>query len=672
MSSDGIVTEVRKGKRPTEAAVDPAMVEPPINLADAELTRDQTIEERILADPVGMYREFRERLDRDGPNASFPEFEPVFLDLWGKLNDPDFLRRIEKHQGLVLEYNEVKTFLSHVNLQFSFDDEASYPYSLPFKGRFPYRPTIDAFENVIRLMDKLDRLEPNTEAKPLYHFDRYAYHRHNLLADPDVVLFPTLRELNFEDLIRVRSVPLGFVGITPSTIRADRHFQSPLDFWYHDLNHVRRMWAYLALRAEVHGAHTLEQKLDFYSQMDQFITEKVIPKIDVSEDVDPHTRMLRKLAKVIIFEIVHETALTLERDTLLVDLLRGPGPQPFEHMKPSQTFVGEDVESLRTATGNLESGASKRATKSGEPITIRYFHDRALALLANIYNKLNFGFYDDPDDIDESIATLEERRANNLIEATKYVFIDIIGADPAKLPNDQELRKLILSMEGNPEKFVYRRLQPHEGMQHEGTKVSEPISADSVLEAFNQMRAGGKSIFTLFGYSLLDYEQKRTIMGAIREELEKLDPKEWVINIGATEDGIGAAYFIAKELGFKTTGIVSTQALMYSGKFSPYVDEIYVVNDAHWGGYVPGTNKLAPTTTAFLSCSDVISAYGGGANTAAMLNHVADKDIEIRFTSAEMNHEKAISEAARQGLAKPEKFTGYAEDAWNEVKLSLS
>jgi hypothetical protein len=119
--------------------------------------------------------------------------------------------------------------------------------------------------------------------------------------------------------------------------------------------------------------------------------------------------------------------------------------------------------------------------------------------------------------------------------------------------------------------------------------------------------------------SVLDYENKRQVMAEIRKELEPLDRKTTIINIGATEDGIGAAYEVAKILGLETMGIVSTQALTYSGKFSRFVDRIFLVNDKYWGGYLPGTETLAPTTRAFIEASDVISAHGGGENTAVTL-----------------------------------------------------
>ena len=42
--------------------------------------------------------------------------------------------------------------------------------------------------------------------------------------------------------------------------------------------------------------------------------------------------------------------------------------------------------------------------------------------------------------------------------------------------------------------------------------------------------------------------------------LDEFDPSKTIVNIGATPEGIGAVYELAKRRGFVTTGIISTQA----------------------------------------------------------------------------------------------------------------
>ncbi len=614
------------------------------------------IEDKIILDPVKYYADFHQRLVKGGPNTPFPEFKPVVDFLLSELDSESFSKVRSDHPDLEYEVQEVKTLLAHVNIAFVFDDKDKYPYAEPFSAPFPYRPTLDAIESALRLFDKLNRLEPNNKAVPLYHFDRYAYHRHSLVADPDVIVYPTIKDLTFFDLIRTRSVPIGFIGVFSRTVRVDRHQQSPLDFWYHDLNHVRRMHGYMTLREKQKGITTDDQKLAYYKEMDDFIVQKIVPNITqlppnpTKEDI-----AVRNLVRILIFEIIHETALTAEAESIIEDLLRSSQPQPFEHMVEEEK--PEDIEELRTPTGNIKSGVSVLNKSDNAPIKVRFFFDRALALLANVNNKINFGFYDDPDDPSDDVAPIDYRKPENIVAAAKKIFEILEFKD---VPSDEVLLEFASSKEGSAEKFIYKGVD-----MDGGASATEPISGDEII---SQVKALGKTVYSLFGYSLLGYEDRDQVMGEITKELEQLDPKTTIINIGATEEGIGYAYKIAKKMGFDTIGIVSTQALFYSGKFSEFVDKIYIVNDSNWGGYLPNTNKLTETTKAFLGVSDVISAHGGGENTAVTLAEADKLGISTLYSPAEMNHEIATSHAQNNHMAAPTDFHGAAYYAWEKIK----
>jgi hypothetical protein len=359
-----------------------------------------------------------------------------------------------------------------------------------------------------------------------------------------------------------------------------------------------------------------------------------------------------------MFEIFHESALTSERISVLEEILRPNMPQPFEHMIYPESDAPEDIEELRTPTGNVQSGISN--TKTRGAITVRYFHDRALSLLGNVYNKLNYGFYDDPENTGDGLVAIKYRTPEWLLKAAKKVF-EIL--DYKDYPSDEDILNLITSKEGSEEKFVYKSLMSDDPEVMEQF-ATEPTTSESIIK---QIKALEKKVFTLFGYSQLEYQDKDEVMNMIREELKTLDPKTTIINIGATEEGIGAAYEIAKELGFMTIGIASTLALQYSGKFSRFVDRIYIANDPYWGGKVPGTDQLAETTKIYLEVSDTISAYGGGENTAAILREGKKLGKNVKYTEALMN--KAIVSKLNKGVD-PETIDlkGAAYYAWQEIK----
>ena len=76
-----------------------------------------------------------------------------------------------------------------------------------------------------------------------------------------------------------------------------------------------------------------------------------------------------------------------------------------------------------------------------------------------------------------------------------------------------------------------------------------------------------------------------------------------MINIGGTAVGIGVVYELAKQRGFRTLGIVSTLARDGGETLSPCVDLVFFVRDASWGGRLPGSKRLAPTSAAIVANS---------------------------------------------------------------------
>ena len=71
-------------------------------------------------------------------------------------------------------------------------------------------------------------------------------------------------------------------------------------------------------------------------------------------------------------------------------------------------------------------------------------------------------------------------------------------------------------------------------------------------------------------------------------------------------------YELAKQRGFTTSGIVSTQARESNATLSPCVDHVFFVQDPSWGGFVEGSERLSPTSAALVDVSDHLVAIGGG------------------------------------------------------------
>lgn len=165
-------------------------------------------------------------------------------------------------------------------------------------------------------------------------------------------------------------------------------------------------------------------------------------------------------------------------------------------------------------------------------------------------------------------------------------------------------------------------------------------------------------VVTFLGYSAADYQDKSAMLKQSSRILDKFDPRTTIVNIGATPEGIGAVYETARRKGFQTTGIVSTQAKENNVKLSPCVDVVFYVRDATWGGFLPGTEQLSPTSTATVENSDVIVAIGGGEVSRDELITAKRLGKQLHFISADMNHEIAREKARKRGQPAPTDFRG--------------
>ena len=180
------------------------------------------------------------------------------------------------------------------------------------------------------------------------------------------------------------------------------------------------------------------------------------------------------------------------------------------------------------------------------------------------------------------------------------------------------------------------------------------------------VREPGRRVLSFFGYSGTGYEDERAMLTAAGAILARFDPRDTIVNSGASAEGIGAVYRLAKSLGFTTTGIVSARAIGKGTAIAPEVDRVAYVADQTWGGFVPGTDRLSPVSQAMVDASDLLVAIGGGdiARDELIAARRAGKPVE--FVPADMNHAVARDQAARKGEPEPMAFRGEVHEAFGE------
>lgn len=170
-------------------------------------------------------------------------------------------------------------------------------------------------------------------------------------------------------------------------------------------------------------------------------------------------------------------------------------------------------------------------------------------------------------------------------------------------------------------------------------------------------------VLTFEGYSGSGYEDAATMLRQAARILGEQDPSTTLVNIGGTEVGIGAVYEVAKRKGFTLMGIVSTLARDEDAALSPCVDYVFFVRDSTWGGRLPDTNELSPTSQAIVEISTSFVAFGGGAVARDELLEGKRVGKPVTFVPADMNHAQARAKANRKNLPVPIDFRGAAHRA---------
>lgn len=184
-------------------------------------------------------------------------------------------------------------------------------------------------------------------------------------------------------------------------------------------------------------------------------------------------------------------------------------------------------------------------------------------------------------------------------------------------------------------------------------------------EAISFFKDQGKTVLTFFGY-MAGYENEEEAFQIIRDVLSKYSPETTLVNDGVTKLGLGRMYPIAKSMGFTTAGIVSKLLLDYPSDVSGSVDHICFIDDAEWGGKLPNSEELSPTSKTMIECSDILVAIGGGDISRDELLAARELGKPIHYYPAEVKHEWAIRHAKRMGEPVPDSFMGPVHDVFGK------
>ena len=170
---------------------------------------------RILNDPLGEYKKLQNLRDVSGGYTPMPELGYALKALASDLsNKPAVQEACEKSPML----NKLREY--HLG---ELDEIIK-------ENQYRYKSSLYKIEDLMAFFDLVVRVnEP--DSPPPYHSARFEYNWHQLADDRDHILLPTTASLGLTDLIRLRGVPLGMVGVSTSTLTVDGFPQTPYEFF---------------------------------------------------------------------------------------------------------------------------------------------------------------------------------------------------------------------------------------------------------------------------------------------------------------------------------------------------------------------------------------------------------------------------------------------------------
>lgn len=591
--------------------------------------QDQVLKD-IMDDPLRAHDEFVSRRQANGDRASFPEFGYTVKALqYDMAKKPEVLEAIQNSPLLMgLRSEMISTLQATIE-----------------EGAYEYAETVNLIEEATAFFDLVARVNDPECPKP-YHTARFEYNWHELSVDPDHTIIPTMASVTAFELLKLRGVPIGVIGVSADPIRVDAVIQTPYEFFHHDVDHTRRMHQESRLAIEREGIPARQ----YAEEATSLIHDRLLPAVDLSkvDEDDIDERDHRIAMRMILFEILHEDAYDATRDTIADAIMRAPMDRTgFERLVDN---------------------------------TVEYFMGPRASTLAHVYRKLAHVFYDLPESRSTSLGTDFVRTRTAIVKAAKSLY-RIVSDDPISDENLETVcGQLVSSDEGFTDgflgSFAHDVKERGVGRRALSMMISRPMPIHAAVRQTRKQEDGqSRRVHSLFGYSLLEYQDPELLEEVVAKDLAEINPDETAIAIGATPYGIGKLYPMVKDLGFYTLGIVSSTAVARGEECENGVDEIVIVKDVEWGGYRYSQSEdglLSPTTRVFAGASDSIAAYGGGSITAVTIREMIRRGKIVTYRPFEMNHEIADILQAQSGSEARPDYRGAAYKAWQELNSSSS
>lgn len=360
-------------------------------MSDPEVIHNELIKQ-IQTDPLTLYNDFKQRIVNNGIHAEFPEFAPVIHFLKTTIHN-------EAINALCSENKYIKNYRDQIDLELL---SVSITNSW-----YPYDSTLHAIYSAVKFLDFKERVTNESSNAEYYHSYRYLYYFDRLINQaPNLIIFPTYLGLGATDMLKMFGSPIYIVGVNIKSEYVDEFLQTPLEFFIHDINHIRRFSENNDARYEEEKNKGIDKNTYYTTQRD--LINKLIDMIIIKKNISNDEKNIRQAMKIILFEILHEEAEPPIKDIICQSILR----------PSSNIYIGP-----KGAKFN-EIGLSSNNIIDIVPVTTP-----GASLLSFVRFKLWYGFYDDVNEINPRIASLDSRQVNNIALAAQRL-LDILCEMP--------------------------------------------------------------------------------------------------------------------------------------------------------------------------------------------------------------------------------------------------
>ncbi|NBS41550.1 hypothetical protein EBS80_02725, partial [bacterium] len=367
----------------------------------------------LFRDPKGEYERVRARFACPRPRmASFPELFPVVDRFLSEL----FADRVNAACAEVPVLNGLRDRavigLRHVALK----NRVFCPYVPTLRAIAEARAFFDLLVRNARGFyaamptDRITAHDPSTMPYALYHQYRYRYRFNELMEMvPDEIVIPTFESVSATDLLRLRGVPVRICGLALDFLYVDEFEQSPDEFGGHDDNHAWRMVMEDLAAMEERG-----WSRDRLTEESVAFSLPYLDRIRIRPTDSEVDRELKKLKKIILFEVTHEDARPFLSDVVCryVQMMEG-GSVPFE------------VPRVDPRTGYMDVVDTR---------------DTGISTLAYVRCKLQHGFYDHVDSQLPQIVDPRYRTAEWIARAAYQMLVELDAVPIAEAELDADGR----------------------------------------------------------------------------------------------------------------------------------------------------------------------------------------------------------------------------------------